>query len=164
MIKNLPGLNKKGFTLIELLIVIGMVAGLATVIMFTYPNAQKRGRDANRKSDISQYRTSLEAYANRADNYYPVHNIPGGARASTTLCGELGLSNCPEDPKNPSDGTFEYRYQSDGTGNSGSPTASQYVMWVKLESSTNYWVICSTGKTGTRAQSGFSVSGGNCPI
>lgn len=140
--------NKKAFTLIELLVVISIIGILAALAMVSFTGPQRQARDAGRKSDLRQYSTSLEEYANKNNGLYPVR---GAVSASSTLCSDLGLTGCPEDPKNASDATFIYRYQSDGT---------YYVLWGKLENVTKTWVVCSSGKVGEVA----SFSGGVCPL
>jgi prepilin-type N-terminal cleavage/methylation domain-containing protein len=61
---------KKGFTLIELLVVISIIGILASLALVSYSAAQKQTRGIQRKSDLSQLRTSLEAYYS-ANNAYP---------------------------------------------------------------------------------------------
>lgn len=60
-------------------------------------------------------------------------------------------SDCPNDP----DSTKWYVYGSDGSGNTGDPTASYYFIYVDstttgfLESKPDYtWAVCSNGKVG----------------
>lgn len=137
-----------GFTLIELLVVISIIGILAALAMVSFTGPQRQARDAGRKSDLRQYSTSLEEYANKNAGLYPIY---GAVSASTTLCSALGLTTCPDDPKNASDATFVYRYQSDGTS---------YVLWGKLENVTKTWVVCSSGVVGEVA----SFSGGTCPL
>lgn len=158
---------KKGFTLIELLVVISLIGILAALALVSYTGTQKQARDAQRKSDLKQYQNSLELFANKNNGLYPSETSGSGARCSTTLCSDLSLSSCPEDPRYDDDNTFVYRYQSDDPGgivDPGEPGATKYVLWAKLENTTDYWVLCSNGKVGAKAQSGFSVSGGSCPI
>jgi prepilin-type N-terminal cleavage/methylation domain-containing protein len=156
--------SKSGFTLIELLVVISIIGVLAALSFVSFTTSQRQARDSARKSDIKQYQSSLEAYANNHNSLFPQRPNAGGAVASTTLCSDLLLSGCSEDPKNPSDPTFTYRYQSDGAVSNGTASAIKYIIWGKIESTENYWVVCSNGKVGTVAQSGFGVSGGNCPL
>lgn len=141
-------MKKAGFTLIELLIVISIIGILAALAMVSFTGPQRQTRDAGRKSDLRQYSTSLEEYANKNNSLYPVHGV---VSASTTLCADLGLTTCPEDPKYESDNTYTYRYQSDGT---------YYVLWGKLENVSMTWVVCSSGVVGEVA----SFSGGTCPL
>ncbi len=157
---------KKGFTMIELLVVVSIIGLLAALALVSFTGSQKQARDSARKSDLRQYSTSLEGFANKNDGLYPMYAVASGVTASspTGLCGDLGLETCPEDPKNSNDPSYYYRYQSDGAASDGSATATDYVLWGILENSTDYWVVCSTGQVGAKAQSGFGVSGGACPL
>lgn len=155
-------MKKTGFTLIELLVVISIIGILAAMVTVSFTSSQRQARDTQRKSDLKQYQTSLESYANK-NTLFPSFTDSAGASMSTTLCTSLAMTGCPEDPKNASDATFVYKYQSNGSG-SPNVDAASYVLWAKLENSANYWVVCSIGKNGTKPQSGFSVSGGVCPL
>ncbi|MBM4177341.1 type II secretion system protein [Candidatus Gribaldobacteria bacterium] len=64
-----------GFTLIELLVVIAIMGLLASVVLVTFPNAQKSARDVERKAVISQIRKALEVYY-EINGFYP---LSGGA-------------------------------------------------------------------------------------
>lgn len=161
---------KKGFTLIELLVVISLIGILAALALVSYTGTQKQARDTQRKSDLKQYQNSLELFANENNGLYPKRVISSGARASdksggVSLCNDLGLSGCSEDPRYDNDNTFVYRYQSDGSGSGGLPSATKYVLWAKLENTTDYWAVCSNGKVGAKAQSDWSnPSLGSCPL
>jgi len=155
-------MNKKGFTLIELLVVIAVIAVLATLFLNTSTVNIKRARDAKRKSDTAQYQNALEIYATKNNSAYPSRTT-GSDRSSTILCTDLGLTNCAEDQQYATDPTLVYLYESDGTG-SGSMSGSKYVLWSKLESTTDYWVLCSNGLSGIKPQGSFSVTGGICPL
>ncbi len=156
--------TKKGFTLIELLVVISIIGLLMSFLFVSYSGAQKQTRDAQRKSNLSQYRAALEALANVNNDYYPSYtsNVPASGSLCSTSLAKV-ISACPDDPRKADDSTFVYNYQSNGTGG-GTTTATQYVLWTKLEETQDFWVICSKGKTGVKTQQGFSVSGGACPI
>ncbi len=150
------------FTLIELLVVISIIGILAAISLISFTASQRQARDVQRKSDLKQFTTSLESFANINNGLYPSRTT--SARASTTLCTDLGISGCPVDPKYSSDASYDYKYNSDGTG-SGSKTGSKYVLWVKLENVNSFWVVCSSGKSGTSPVSGWTdPAGGNCPI
>jgi len=136
-----------GFTLIELLVVISIIGILASLTLTGFGTAQKNARDTTRKSDLAQYRTTLEAFA--ANNNGNYTSRTGDVYAKTTLCDDLvayfgTTSDCPADPKNT--GEYRYRYDSDGTGN-GNITAATWVLYGRLETG-GYWEICSTGKAG----------------
>ena len=150
-----------GFTLIEVLVTISIIGLLASLTLVSFGSSQKSARDVQRKSDLKQYSASLEGYANQNNSLYPERATT--VSAQTTLCTDLGMTSCPEDPKNIADPTYAYYYQSDGAS-TGTAKATKFVLWAKIERATDYWVICSSGVIGAKAQSGFSVSGGNCPI
>jgi prepilin-type N-terminal cleavage/methylation domain-containing protein len=152
-----------GFTLIELLVVISLIGLLAAIALVSFTGVQKQSRDTQRKSDIRQYQLALENFANKNGGLYPRRNVT--VSASTTLCTDLAMTNCPLDPRNTKDSSFDYKYESDGTASDGTAAATKYVLWGKIEnvSTTTYWVICSNGKIG-QATSGIPPSGGTCPI
>lgn len=152
---------KKGFTLIELLMVMAIIAVMSTFFITYSTSGTKKARDARRESDIKQYQNSLEIFASKNNTLYPSQTTSGGIQASTTLCQNLSLSSCPEDPTNSTNSNYMYKYQSNGSG-SGAVNATQYVIWTQLEAVTGYWVICSNGKTGQLAS--VAVSGGTCPL
>ena len=158
-------LTNKAFTLIELLVVISVIGILTTLVLVSFGPAQKQARDTQRKSDIKQYQNALEMYASKGNGLYPSRIDAAGARASTTLCTDLEITTCPEDPKDTVAVPRTYKYQSDGAiGDAGTSVVTKYVLWAMLENSTNYWVNCSNGKVGTMPQTDFSVSGGICPL
>lgn len=150
--------------MIELLVVISIIGILAALALVSFTSSQKQARDSARKSDLRQYTTSLEGFGNQNNGLYPSRPDASGVAASSTLCSDLSVTTCSEDPKNATDATFYYRYQSNGSASDGTPTATKYVLWGELESSENYWVVCSDGKIGSVTQAGFGVSGGACPI
>ena len=157
-------INKKGFTLIELLVVISIIGILAAISLVSFSAAQRDARDTQRKSDLRQYSTSLEAFANANNGLYPsLTNTTNLSAGGNTLCTYLGLTNCPGDPNS----AYVYKYISDG-GNTGiiPANATKYVLWAHLESdSTKYWVVCSNGKSNTALISSWTdPTGGNCPI
>ena len=54
--------NKKGFTLLELLIVIAIIGILTALATVSYSSAQKKARDAQRKSDLKAIQNAMEQY------------------------------------------------------------------------------------------------------
>lgn len=155
----------RGFTLVELLITITVIGILSTIGFTAFKSSQQQAKDTQRKNDIRQYQLVLENYASSNNSFYPSRTTAGGVSAKDTLCTDLGtlISSCPEDPANSGDETFTYLFQSDGPG-AGAPSAISWVLWAKIERRTNYWVVCSNGESGEKAQTGFSVSGGACPL
>lgn len=164
--------GEAGLTLLELLLVMAILSVFVTISLITYPASQRRSRDTQRKSDLNQYKTALEVYANKNNGLYPRRSAGNGQPAHTILCDDLGFSSgeCPKDPK---DGTSacstnpcSYRYQTESCGSPGDPCATQYVLWAALEqpATDDYWVVCSNGKAGEAGTSDIPPSGGNCPI
>lgn len=158
---------KKGFTLIELLVVISIIGILAAMVVVSFTSSQKQARDVSRKSDLSQYRTLLESFGNKNSGLYPLYSSTTTASSSlcTAINTSLGLTgSCSEDPKYANDNTYpRYKYQTDGSGSTGAASATQYVLWSKMENVTNmYWVVCSTGQSG-KITSSTSINGGVCP-
>lgn len=137
----------KAFTLVELLVVISIIGILAALATVSFSSTQKQARDTQRKSDLKQYQTSLESYANRNSGLFPAW-ASSSPPSMDNFCSWLGITGtCPNDPKYISDPDdfLPYAYQSDGVANSGSPGATQYVVWAQLENSADYWVVCSSG-------------------
>ena len=145
--------KNNAFTLVELLIVGAVLAGLASLMVISFIGARSSARDSQRKSDTKQYQSALEQYANRRNNLYPSTNnaiINTNTSGVNILCNAtyLAIANCPNEPQ----GANPYEYSSNGTGG-GSATATQYVLWARLEraplgGTVNFWVICSNGRSG----------------
>jgi len=62
-------MKKNAFTLVELLVVIAILGILATITLANFSSSQKKGRDAQRKSDLRQIANALEAYMNDHGGY-----------------------------------------------------------------------------------------------
>lgn len=71
-IRNTKYRKAKGFTLIELLIVITIIAILIGAGSYSWQNAQIKGRDSKRKSDISAIQQALELYFQSNGRYPPL--------------------------------------------------------------------------------------------
>ncbi len=153
-----------GFTLIELLVVISIIGILAALAMVSFTSSQRQARDTARKSDLKQYQTAVESFANQNGSLFPSRPDGSGATASTTLCADIGMTTCPEDAKNVNDNTYVYKYQSDGAASTGAATSTSYVLWAKLENVTGYFLLCSNGKSGTVLQGSLTIAAGNCPL
>jgi general secretion pathway protein G len=160
-------MNKhKGYTLVELLMVIMIIGVMAGFGLSKYPGVQKSSRDTNRRSDLKQIQTALENYANIKGGFYPSRN--NGVLVST-LCSDLGISNCPPDPhsgRNDCHGVCDYYFSSNGSCAAGSPCASQYVLYARLEKNfnTNLFVVyCSNGESKDVVVDDVSLfNGGTC--
>lgn len=61
--------KQSGFTIVELLIVIVVIGILAAIVITTFTGVQKKGRDADRKSDINAIYSQLEVYFAQEGKY-----------------------------------------------------------------------------------------------
>ncbi len=91
-------IKNKGFTLIELLVVISIIGILATLIISNVGAARLRARDAERKSDLHQIKTSLLLYYNDHDSTFPLTAAfpPLGTEFSDG--GNIYMKIVPQDP------------------------------------------------------------------
>jgi general secretion pathway protein G len=86
-------MKNKGFSLVELLVVMTIIMVLTVVGMINYGNANKKSRDAKRKSDLESVRVALEMY--RQDNgSYPSDE--------DDLVPDY-IQKLPEDPQSPTE-------------------------------------------------------------
>lgn len=82
----MPKLKAKlGFTLIELLVVISIIAILMGVATVSYTNAQEKGRDNRRKSDLKAVQQALEIYFNQ-NGKYPFSASDGAGNNGRVAC------------------------------------------------------------------------------
>jgi len=75
--------RSRGFTLIELLVVVAIIGILATVVVVNLSGAQKKARDARRKSDYNQISSALGMYFIDYGNIPEVSNYDGNYSHST---------------------------------------------------------------------------------
>lgn len=137
-----------GFTLVEMLVILFLLAAVITItISAINPKGQlMKARDDRRRSDLSQYRTGLEAYAVVNNGLYPLSSL-SDIRADSIdgddLCDYLGtafLDSCPTDPLNEGLNIYQYRSNLDG---------SKAALWAPLESRSGYnWIVCTAGNSG----------------
>ena len=124
--------SRKGFTLLEMLVVIGIIAILVGLSTTSYSTAQKKARDAKRKSDLKSIQNCLEQYYSYNNNFKYNGSLPTGS--GLTSAGELPASlNCgsttitsPVDPINADSYTYSVT----------DITAASYEISATLESAT----------------------------
>ena len=92
-------MHKKGFTLIELLLVISILGIMATLISGNFIKSLEKGRDAQRKSDLSTIQKGLELYYE--DNLsYPTSLTFGSSLCHPSGCdAKMYIKKVPTDPK-----------------------------------------------------------------
>jgi len=116
-------IKKSGFTLIELLVVIAILGILATVGLGSFQSSQMKGRDAQRKSDLSQIQKALEMYYNDNGKYPLTAELQALLNSGSSWTAASGqtiyMKTVPKGPRGES-----YCYESDGT---------YYKLYAKLE-------------------------------
>jgi prepilin-type N-terminal cleavage/methylation domain-containing protein len=138
--------NKKGFTLIELLVVIAIIGILSAIGLVSLNGAREKARDAQRKSDLAQYKSALLLYYDDNTNKYPgngagtaddiaLATAAGGLDATVTGTGKY-LGAALKDPLNivktgTGAGVYQYHYVTDV--NTAGPNANTYALVVDLE-------------------------------
>ena len=107
------------FTLIEILIAISIIGVLLTLSFAGLQSSRSSARDAQRKSDIEDIRSSLEIYRSDCGSY-PAQPLPWGSAIMGSGSGNCSASNTymskvPQDPQNNTKATV-YEYVKAGTG------------------------------------------------
>lgn len=117
IIHNTKHRRSKGFTLIELLIVMTIIALLVAAASASWTNAQQKGRDGRRKSDLKGIQQTLELYFQQNGHYPQSSNgkvqCPGSASAiewgkNFTCDGTTYMNPIPKDPVNSSGYTYYF--------------------------------------------------------
>ena len=79
--------KQSGFTIVELLIVIVVIGILAAIVITTFTGVQKKGRDADRKSDVNAIYSQVEVYFAQEGKYPTLANLNDGDFRNTNLKG-----------------------------------------------------------------------------
>lgn len=143
-------LNKKnGFTLIELIVVIGILAILASMLLFVLNPVEQfqKANDARRKSDLSQIQKSLEQYYQDHGVYpvtsgstpptYEILNFQNNQTISWGSSWQPYMNLLPKDPSYPNK-TYVYYSSKDG---------QTYWLYASLEVSSDPQ-MCTSGGSG----------------
>jgi len=138
--------TKKGFTLIELLVVIAIIGILSAIGLVSLNGAREKARDAQRKSDLSQYRTALALYYDDNNHYVAPTAADTGENVTANVDGALVtdyMSAALTDPVNSGDNV--YMYMANDTS-----APDKYLLYDRLEGSGQVWYyITYGGTTGT---------------
>lgn len=116
----------KGFTLLEMLVVIGIIAILVGIGSVSYSTAQRKSRDAKRKSDLQAIQNAMEQYYSVCGYQYP-GSISGGI-----ICTSPSVAIMPTIPPDPK--TTPY------ICNSCTTTSYQICTTLETETTSNYCV------------------------
>ena len=112
-------MTKKAFTLIELLLAMVIMSILALLLTNNFVTTLKRGRDAQRKNDLSQIQKALEIYYE--DNQsYPKFDILSNINkqfCTTVGCAPTDIKYMIKVPSDPSS-SYIYKYVYDPSGTS----------------------------------------------
>ena len=92
--------KSQGFTLIELLVVIAIIGLLAAIVMVSLNSARAKARDAQRKSDITNFSLALEMY-------YDAQTTPSYPTTAQGLA-VLATTYMPRIPADPGGHTYTY--------------------------------------------------------
>lgn len=108
MKKGLALREVEGFTLLEMLVVIGIIAILVSIGFASYSTAQKKARDAKRKSDLKTIQTAFEQYYSICGYVYPTP-VAGTTAPTSISCSSpatIIMNAVPVDPKSNSQYTM----------------------------------------------------------
>jgi prepilin-type N-terminal cleavage/methylation domain-containing protein len=134
-------MNKKGFTLIELLVVIAIIGMLSSLAVISLNTARDKARDAQIKSDLSQFRTFAEV--EHADGDY-----------TGMVIGDVTPAI---DPPVCSDDDAAYNLVVDSTD------GTAWAAWADLCSETGNFCVDSTGVAGVKTGTDPTALAPACP-
>ena len=157
MVKKRMKQYQRGFTLMELMIVMAVIGILATIIGGSFIQANLKARDAQRKGDLTQIQSSLEAYYGDhheypfASNDGMIQGTPwGGVFQDTTPT--TYMNQLPNDRKQP---TIQFFYIT-------STDKTKYQLFTHLENDRDKDINLSiVGKTCGTLQCNYGASSSN---
>lgn len=100
---------RSGFTLIEIILVMVLLAIITGILLTNFNSSLKRGRDAQRKNDLSQIQKALEIYYSDMQSYPSFTTFFGGKLCTTVACTTSERVYMQRTPKDPTS-TYNYVY------------------------------------------------------
>ena len=134
---NTKNKHQSGFTIVELLIVIVVIAILAAISIVAYNGIQQRGRDGQRKADISTIKKALEMY--RLDNNTYPSCVGTASSCLTTALIPKYINRFPSDPSDTAPYNYMYAapYRKTGSTTYEPTSTDNYILGIKLETITS---------------------------
>lgn len=123
-------MEHKGFTLIELILSMTLLAVLALMLIGNFSTTLKRGRDAQRKNDLSQLQKALELYYEDNKSYPTFTNIFNKKLCLDDNCGLGGTVYMVKTPTDPSSSKYTYIYYPEPVQNG---ISSYYYLYSYME-------------------------------
>lgn len=104
-----------GFTLLEMLVVLGIIGVIMAIATSSFSTAQKKSRDAKRKSDLKTIQNAVEQYYSICGFKYPT---PVASTVQIVFCPDpsveiLPSATLPKDPK--TNNSYVYTGPADGS-------------------------------------------------
>lgn len=160
----------RGFTLAEVIIIIAIIGLLASVAYFSFDEAKKRARDAERISDLRNIQAALRLYVEEEGEYpdCPNGDVVGQVSGPTS-CGsptvsqidtliQKFISPVPRDP-----GSAKYIYDSEilcETDGYSEPHIVLFVTGLEQNGAGNWDTVCKTKNNGSSNPSSPSYNPG----
>lgn len=103
-------MKRKGFTLVELILVMALLAILAIMLIGNFNASLKKGRDAQRKNDLSQLQKALEIYYEDNKSYPSFTSIFNKKLCPNDICTVGGITYMVKTPSDPTTTKYKYVY------------------------------------------------------
>jgi len=120
-------MKNKGFTLIELILVITLLSILALVMLSNFNTTLKRGRDSQRKSDLSQLQKALENYYEDHQSYPTFTDIFNRKLCTNYVCLTSDTVYMIKTGTDPSPSSYKYVYVPEPTAVPSGPSTYYYL-------------------------------------
>lgn len=153
-------LKRGGFTLVELLVVIGILALLISVVLFSVSETREKARDSKRLSDMKSLQLAFKLYREAHSGYPTGYNDGTKLGVGNPIDTEIApfLPNVPDDPRQSDDFYYQYDTSVECTD------TGQVVLFAKTletDAEKNYSSVCSCTSgcnfSGGRPQDGYVI-------